>query len=367
MRRTLVKRSAVVDACGARDVAGVIAASLSSSRSRPPAMLDACVASVLAAGDADRVIVVDNGGRAIGRVAAVELVRPRRNLGFGGGANVGFRRALELGATASRCSTTTSRSSAGWLRAVAGRAGQRSDAGCRAAQAAVRRIRAAAGQQRGRRRRPRRRRHRHRLRMSSTGRRFARHATDRVVHRWSGAVPLAFLDATAWLRRVVLPVLRRRRPGPPRRRLGWPYRCVPASVVWHRVSASTAQLGDRARVSPGAQSTAVRLPLRRSARMVRRALWLSIRRLRWTPRRVHARALAAGLALAPGRWSPAAHPPQLTAPARAPFADQARSEARCVSTLCDDFLKSSSVVRRCVPVAAHWSLKSGPAPLRYPQ
>src|SRR5258705_11987821 len=61
-------------------------------------MLDACIASVLASGDADRVIVVDNGGNAsVGD--DVVLVRAPRNLGFGGGANLGFARAAELGAT----------------------------------------------------------------------------------------------------------------------------------------------------------------------------------------------------------------------------------------------------------------------------
>jgi hypothetical protein len=33
--------------------------------------------------------------------------------------------------------------------------------------------------------------------------------------------------------------------------------------------------------------------------MIARALWLSIRRLRWVPRAMHARALVVGLAMAP--------------------------------------------------------------------
>jgi GT2 family glycosyltransferase len=79
---------------------------------------------------------------------------------------------------------------------------------------------------------------------------------------------------------------------------GWSYRCVPSSVVWHRVSASTAQLGDRARYLQ--ERNRLRFAFRFGDRaMVGHALWLSLRRLRWTPRRVHARALAAGLAGAP--------------------------------------------------------------------
>ena len=40
--------------------------------------------------------------------------------------------------------------------------------------------------------------------------------------------------------------------------LGWTYRCVPASVVWHRVSASTSQLGRHAGTSRNAIDCALR-------------------------------------------------------------------------------------------------------------
>ena len=70
--------------------------------------------------------------------------------------------------------------------------------------------------------------------------------------------------------------------------LGWTYRCVPASVVWHRVSASTSQLGDRARYLQERNRLryAFRFGDRRSSAG---RLWLSIRRLRWSPRATHAR------------------------------------------------------------------------------
>ncbi|HEY7626840.1 MAG TPA: glycosyltransferase family 2 protein, partial [Ilumatobacteraceae bacterium] len=80
--------------------------------------------------------------------------------------------------------------------------------------------------------------------------------------------------------------------------LGWRYRCVPASVVRHRVSASTAQLGDRARYFQ--ERNRLRFAFRHGdLRTIAGAVWLSVRRLRWAPRTVHARALFAGLAAAP--------------------------------------------------------------------
>ena len=65
-------------------------------------MLDACIASVLASGGADRLIVVDNGGIAVVGEGAV-LIRAPRNLGFGGGANLGFERAAEFVPPLSPC------------------------------------------------------------------------------------------------------------------------------------------------------------------------------------------------------------------------------------------------------------------------
>ncbi len=78
-------------------------------------------------------------------------------------------------------------------------------------------------------------------------------------------------------------------------RAGWRYRFVPTSRVEHRGSATTADLGDRVvflRERNRLWSTAVH----GSFAEVGGAVWLSIRRLRHHPRRVHARALAEGLA-----------------------------------------------------------------------
>src|SRR4029078_8064931 len=78
-------------------------------------MLQACLASVAAGGDVDRVIVVDNGANAEGPID-IECVRPSRNLGFGGGANAGFRRAAALRATAIALINDDVVVEPGWLR-----------------------------------------------------------------------------------------------------------------------------------------------------------------------------------------------------------------------------------------------------------
>jgi GT2 family glycosyltransferase len=78
-------------------------------------------------------------------------------------------------------------------------------------------------------------------------------------------------------------------------RLGWRYRMVPASQVEHRGSATTADLGDRV-IFLRERNRLWSVAMHGSASEVGGALWLSIRRLRHQPRRVHARALAEGVA-----------------------------------------------------------------------
>jgi len=81
---------------------------------------------------------------------------------------------------------------------------------------------------------------------------------------------------------------------------GWRFRCVPDSKVHHAASSTTRGLGDEVcRLQERNRLwTAFRFG---SASTIVRALWLSMRRLRHEPRRIHARALAAGLAGAPTR------------------------------------------------------------------
>src|SRR3954470_21567140 len=101
MRRTLVTVPIDCDSPLAHprcDLMAPVLAVVIVTFSAEPAMLEACIASVVSGGDADHVIVVGNG-----KVASVpmdvECIRPTVNLGYGGGANAGFRRAAELGAT----------------------------------------------------------------------------------------------------------------------------------------------------------------------------------------------------------------------------------------------------------------------------
>jgi GT2 family glycosyltransferase len=84
--------------------------------------------------------------------------------------------------------------------------------------------------------------------------------------------------------------------------LGWTYMLVPASVVDHARGASTAVNADRTRFLQ--ERNRLWHAFRHcDAATTTRAVWLSVRRLRRAPHGVHWRALAAGLAGAPGGWS----------------------------------------------------------------
>ncbi len=267
-------------------------------------MLDACIASVLAAGDADRVIVVDNGGgAAVGD--DVDLIRPLKNLGFGGGANAGFRRAAEIGATSIALLNDDIEVEKGWLRPLL--AALHSDATIGAVQPKL----LLAGSNPGL--------------INSVGVVIGgdgagtdigygevdgpQFAHDRSIESFTGGAVLfrsEFLEATGgfddsyFLYYEDVDLARR---GAAQ---GWTYRCVAASRVWHRVSASTSLLGGRARYLQ--ERNRLRFAFRFGDRAtVKRALWLSIRRLRWSPRGTHARALLAGLSLAPAAFRARRH------------------------------------------------------------
>jgi N-acetylglucosaminyl-diphospho-decaprenol L-rhamnosyltransferase len=260
------------------------------------AMLDACIASVLTGGDADRVIVVDNGGSAsVG--PDVVLVRAPSNVGFGGGANLGFRRAAELGATAVALLNDDIVVEAGWL--VPLLAALDGDTKLGAVQPKL----LLAGSDPPR--------------INSLGVTISGDgagsdigygeidgppfADDRPIESFTGGAVLfrsQFVEETRgfddsyFLYYEDVDLARRGA------QLGWTYRCVPSSVVWHQMSASTSQLGGRAKYLQ--ERNRLRFAFRFGDRtMVRRALWLSIRRLRWSPRGTHARALIAGIWHAP--------------------------------------------------------------------
>jgi len=83
-------------------------------------------------------------------------------------------------------------------------------------------------------------------------------------------------------------------------RLGWRYRCAPRSVVEHIGSATTATRPDRTRFLQ--ERNRLWCAARNADRTtIVRAWWLSIRRLRYEPRLVHAKALLAGSVGAPRR------------------------------------------------------------------
>lgn len=96
-----------------------------------PGIFDACLRSVVRSGDADRIVVVDNGQSvdrsrlddlvrsADGDVARVDLVVMPENLGFAGGMNVGIREALAAGADAVGILNDDTVVEPGWLRALA--------------------------------------------------------------------------------------------------------------------------------------------------------------------------------------------------------------------------------------------------------
>ena len=262
-------------------------------------MLDACVGSVMAGGDADHVIVVDNGGRALVDVT-VDLVRPAHNLGFGGGANAGFQRAAELGATYVALLNDDIEVDVGWLRPL--RDALDADPTRGAVQPKL--LLAGTDPQR----------------INSLGVAIGadgagtdigydqvdgpQFATDRAIDAFTGGAVLfrgQFLQATGGFDESYFLYYEDADLAYRGAELGWNYWCVPASTVHHRVSSSTSQLGDTARYLQE------RNRLRFAARFgdiatMRRALWLSIRRLRWSPRRTHARALLAGLALVPAAF-----------------------------------------------------------------
>lgn len=80
----------------------------------------------------------------------------------------------------------------------------------------------------------------------------------------------------------------------------WAFHCATTSVVTHAVGASAVLLGDDLRRIQDRNRLWVAFRFG-STRVIAAALWLSIRRLRHQPRRIHARALVQGVAGAPTR------------------------------------------------------------------
>ncbi|MCU1362002.1 MAG: glycosyltransferase [Ilumatobacteraceae bacterium] len=80
--------------------------------------------------------------------------------------------------------------------------------------------------------------------------------------------------------------------------MGWRYRCAPASRIEHRGSATASNAGQRTIFLRERNRLWILFAYRPAGDVVR-GVWLSIRRLRFAPRRVHFSAICAGCAAAP--------------------------------------------------------------------
>lgn len=278
----------------------------------PEGMLRDAVASVLAGGGVHRVIVVDNGVRARESLAGIdggavplEVVATGRNLGFAGGMNVGIEQALQAGADAVVVLNDDVVVEQGWLEILAaelatdatiggvqpkllfadrepptvnsvgvtiGPDGAGTDIGYgepddgRFDEAAD--VDACTG-----------------------GALLLRAAMLRQVGCFDERLFMYYEDVDLCRRATVA---------------GWRFRCVPAARVWHRGGATSDTVP--ARVAYYRERNRIWMLFRWAAwPVVARGLWLSVRRVRHAPRRVHARALLAGLGGGPrqlwARWT----------------------------------------------------------------
>jgi N-acetylglucosaminyl-diphospho-decaprenol L-rhamnosyltransferase len=274
------------------------------THSAPPGTLASCLAALVAAGDVERVIVVDNGAAGTLDLAAVDAAGPLvelvqvPNRGYGAAANVGFGVALragaihvallnddvvvrpawtapllaelidpEVGAAQPKLLTAgTNPPQINSLGVTIGGDGAGTDIGFGTLDVVV------AG--------------------SSDLERFT-----------GGAVMFSkpFLEATGgfderWFLYYEDTDLAARG-----RALGWRYRLAPGSVVEHAGGVTTSRDWHRTRYLQ--ERNRLRHAFRHcDVATITRAVWLSIRRLRHPPRGVHTRALVAGLMGAPGAF-----------------------------------------------------------------
>lgn len=257
------------------------------SHSTPAATVASCVTSIQAAGGVDRIVVVDNGaGERPLDVPGAEVVRVP-NRGYGAAANVGFAMLADVDAIALLNDDVLVR--AGWLEPLAA---VLEDPRIGAAQPKL--LIAGTG------------------RVNSLGVVIGPDGAGRDIGDGEpdapggdpseidiftgGAVLLsaAFLAATGgfderyFLYYEDVDLARRGR------ELGWRYLVVPASVVDHQRGASTSDVPEITRYLQERNRlwTAFRFA---GPATIGRAVWLSLRRVRHRPRRLHLRALCAGV------------------------------------------------------------------------
>ena len=251
-----------------------------------------CVESLDAAGGLTHLIVVDNGGAAeVAAGPARTIVRPTRNGGFGAGANAGFSVAASLDADVVVLLNDDVTVRDGWLAPLVSELLDDSEVGAVqpmlvfSATSEVNSLGVViggdgAGHDAG-------------LGRPVGSVDLAPHDIDvftggAVAFRPDFLADTGGFDERYFLYYEDVDLARRGA------RHGWRYRCVPASVVEHRKGASTEALGDRV-VYLRERNRLWSAFRNEPARIVVGALWLSVRRVRHAPRRVHLKALAAGL------------------------------------------------------------------------
>jgi N-acetylglucosaminyl-diphospho-decaprenol L-rhamnosyltransferase len=265
-------------------------------------MLGDCLRSVLVAGEVQRIIVVDNGGGAVVPAEfadAVELLRPTRNGGFGAGANVGFRRALEAGATVVALLNDDLVVDEQWLQPLLAELAGDDRIGAAQPMLLLAGTDPMQINSLG-------------VTIDSTGagsdigygRADPDSAEPTDITLFTGgavAFSAAFLRATNGFDERYFLYYEDVDLGLRGADLGFRYRCVPASRVHHRGSASTAGLGDR--LVYLRERNRLWCAFRHQPPMtIVRAVWLSMRRVRWAPRGAHVKALAVGVALGATRF-----------------------------------------------------------------
>ena len=285
--------------CGARTLPAVLAAVVL-TYDAPPGMLADCLQALRRHSPADLALIVVDNGHHVRRMSAavldgLDVIETGRNLGFAGGMNVGIRRALARGATAVAVLNDDVMVEAGWLPPLI--AELDSDPKVGAVQPKLvfpgtpRRVNS-MGVQLGR---------------DGAGTDIDMGVIDdgivapRDLELFTGGAVLLRTEFLAdvgvfddryflYYEDVDL--------GLRGRQHGWHYRCAPASCVVHAGSATTSRVGSRTAYLRERNRLWV-LFRHRPAGDIARGVWLSVRRLRWAPRWVHARALVAGLASAP--------------------------------------------------------------------
>ncbi len=266
------------------------------THSAPAELVERCLTALSAAGGVERIIVVDNGGAmAASATPDADVIRVA-NDGYGAAANVGFARARELGASACALLNDDVVVRPGWIEPLLDEL--RADTKVGAVQPklmfADRPIVNSLGVRVG---------------PDGAGVDIGLGEPDRddlpvtVIDAFTGGAVVfrsEFLAETGGFDERYFLYYEDVDLAARGRRLGWGYRCVPASVVDHVGSVSTGAQPDRTRFLQERNRLWCAVA-HADAPTVGRAIWLSIRRLRHEPRSVHARALAAGLAGAPTR------------------------------------------------------------------